>query len=171
MNLKKQKLVNLDDNEKKKVRRVSWITFISVLLVCSILVGCFACAQDSSGSEPEMTVEQKTMYWKARLSNLRWVPMTDELNNGILAGMTAPVIAVTGYDAKTGICTVLIFSEDNKVIEGADIALKGEYGTIVLGSGDKWNLKFSEKNNVLYMTVTDENGKKVFYEGTALNKQ
>ena len=35
---------------------------------------------------------------------------------------------------------------------------------LVFQSDERWDVKFSEKNEVLYMTITDSNGKTVYYQ-------
>ena len=44
------------------------------------------------------------------------------------------------------------------------VVLSSESGDIDFGGDEKWSVKFSEKNEKLFMTVTDSNGVIVYYE-------
>ena len=46
----------------------------------------------------------------------------------------------------------------------AEIVLENESGTLRFVSEDTWNVKFSEKNDIMYMTITDSDGKTVYYQ-------
>ena len=49
-------------------------------------------------------------------------------------------------------------------LDSATIELTSESGKLVFQSDERWDVKFSEKNEVLYMTITDSDGKTVYYQ-------
>ena len=54
--------------------------------------------------------------------------------------------------------------DEETYLDCASIELTSESGKLVFQSEDRWDVRFSEKNEVLYMTITDSNGKTVYYQ-------
>ena len=54
--------------------------------------------------------------------------------------------------------------DDTNYLDCAEIALSSEEGKLVFQSDERWDVKFSEKNEILYMTITDSTGKTVYYQ-------
>lgn len=44
------------------------------------------------------------------------------------------------------------------------IELSSDSGKLIFESDEQWDIKFSEKNEVLFMTITDSDGKTVYYQ-------
>jgi len=59
--------------------------------------------------------------------------------------------------------TYFLFAND-EVMKGVAVDLTSESGTITFSDEDVWTIKFSEKNNILYMTIKDSDEKEVFYQ-------
>ncbi len=76
---RKQKYTDLDEAGKLKVRKASLMSLVITVIVCSVIVGCFACKQENT-PDPKtvMTDKQKAAYWTASIADLRWFPQTDE---------------------------------------------------------------------------------------------
>lgn len=157
---KKQKLVDLDKTDKAKIARVSVVALASVAIICCILVGCFACSQGPKNVKvPEMTAEQKVSYWKGMADDVLWGPTNDD----VLDGLPGPSDAMTHIDIGTGNFVIDFLYMDFSFKTGR-VVLSSESGDIVFGETQKWSIKFSEKNEKLFMTVTDSNGVIVYYE-------
>ena len=157
---KKQKLVDLDSEDKAKIARVSIVALASVAIACCILVGCFACSQAPKNvTAPEMTPEQKATYWKNEATDVLWGPT----NEDILDSLYAPSDAKTYIDPGTGNLLIDFLFMDAPFKTGK-VILSSESGDIDFGGDEKWSVKFSEKNEKLFMTVTDSNGVIVYYE-------
>ena len=60
--------------------------------------------------------------------------------------------------------SVYFLYPNDEVMKGVSVDLTSESGTITFSDEDVWTIKFSEKNNILYMTVKDSDGKEVFYQ-------
>ena len=159
---KKQKLVDLDSEDKAKIARVSVIALATVAIACCILVGCFACSQAPTNvTVPEMTPEQKVAYWKNEVADVLWEPTNDDDLDGL--SIYGPCDARTYIDPGKGDLLIdFLFLE--ATVKTGKIVLSSESGDIDFGLDGKWSVKFSEKNEKLFMTVTDSNGVIVYYE-------
>ena len=162
---KMKKLADLNKDEKEKVRKVTLTTFTIVILVCAILVGCFACKQ-AQEIDPQtvMTDEQKANYWKSQIIGVDWKPMTDASHDGILKGLYLPRDAKTDLDGGTGSLVIMFMYNESDVMDSALVVLSSESGQLRFATEEVWTVKFSEKNEVLYMTITDSNEKTVYYQ-------
>ena len=156
---KKQKLVDLDSNDKAKIAKVSIIALATVAIACCILVGCFACTQAPNVTVPEMTPEQKATYWKSTVDDVLWTPTNDD----VLDGLYYPSEAKTYINPGTG-NLMIYFLLMGTPLKTGKIILSSESGDIDFGLDGKWSVKCSEKNEKLFMTVTDSNGVIVYYE-------
>ena len=156
---KKQKLVDLDSNDKAKIAKVSIIALATVAIACCILVGCFACTQAPNVTVPEMTPEQKATYWKSTVDDVLWTPT----NNDVLEGLLGPSEAKTYINPGTGNLMIYFLFMETPFKTGK-VVLSSESGDIEFSGEEKWSVKFSEKNEKLFMTVTDSNGVIVYYE-------
>ena len=165
-NEKKKKIKELSKDEKSRLVRTAAITLSAVAIVCCILVGCFACKQDvgNVNADTVMTDEQKASYWKAQIIGVSWEPMTDATNDGVLKGLFLPRDARTDMDGNTGLTVIHFMFNETDVMDSAEIVLTNESGELRFASDDVWTVKFSEKNDVLFMTITDSDGKVVYYQ-------
>lgn len=162
---KKKNYADLDEAGKLKIMRASLITIGVIALACCFLVGCFACKQDrTDDSKAQMTDEQKAAYWSAMIADIQWSPQTDETHDGILKDMLLARDAKTMFDASTGNLMLYFLFDDGSFFTNAKITLTNESGKLVFESDEQWDVKFSEKNEILYMTITDSNGKTVYYQ-------
>ncbi len=164
MTAKKQKLVDLTQEEKGKVKKVTLMTLCGVVMVCIILVGCFACTQDSGQPTVQMTAEQKIQYWTAQIIDTDWAPQTDASNDGVLDGMFMARDAKTNMDTSTGLTLIYFMADENTIFDTAQIILQSDEGIIKLANDDEWHVKFSEKNEIKYMTIKDTKDKTVYYQ-------
>lgn len=157
---KKQKLVDLDSNDKAKIARVSIIALASVAIACCILVGCFACSQAPKNvPATEMTPEQKASYWKSMADDVLWTPTNDDVLDGLVGASDAR----THIDSEKGDLVIdFLFME--VPFKTGKVVLSSESGEIAFSETQKWTVKFSEKNEKLFMTVTDSNSVTVYYE-------
>ena len=164
MSAKKQKLEDLDFSEKSRITKVSVVTLSLVAIVCCILVGCFACSQNSGIPSAEMTDEQKIAYWRAMAGDTAWEPTGDaafQRFGGI------PREARTSYDTNTGEFLIHFMLFGDSPLESGIIVLDSESGAIVFQDDERWSIRFSEKNGELFMTVNDRpdgSGVTVYYE-------
>ena len=164
MTAKKQNLVDLDSNEKSRITKVSVVTLALVAIVCCILVGCFACSQNSGLPSTGMSDEQKITYWKAMAGDTTWEP-TGEAT--FVRFLNVPREARTSYDAVTGEFLIHFLLPPDSTLETAVINLTSESGEIVFDGSGHWSIKFSEKNDELFMTLNDKpdgSGVTVYYE-------
>ena len=162
---KKSMYAELDEAGKKKVKQTSLLTIAITVITCLILVGCFACKQERT-DDPKtmMTDEQKVAYWTANISDVRWAPQTDDIHDGILKDMFLPREAKTVLDTTTLKPMIYFMLDDTNYLDCAEIALSSEEGKLVFQSDERWDIRFSEKNEILYMTITDSTGKTVYYQ-------
>ena len=162
---KKKNYAELDEAGKLKIMRASLLSIGIVALACCFLVGCFACKQDRTDDpKAQMTDEQKAAYWSAMIIDVQWSPQTDDTHDGILKDMFLPRDAKTLFDTNTGDLILYFLFDDGNFFTNAKINLTNESGKLVFASDDQWDVKFSEKNDILYMTITDSNGKTVYYQ-------
>ncbi len=162
---KKIKLADLSKEEKNKLRKTAVYSLLVTFLVCVILVGCFACSQQTPNEQqnPDKKAESQRLYWTGILSSdTDWNPQTNEQNDGILCGFDEAMTAHTNYDESTG-CLVIGFG-NKPYIEYGNITLSSCEGNIELSDGSVWSVKFSEKNGIKYMTIVDSEGKTVYYD-------
>ncbi len=159
---KKVTLSELDQTEKKKLTKVSLLSLMSVFVLCVFIVSCFACSQDA-GNKPsaEMTDEQKLVYWKGILPDTVWTVSTNEQNDGILEDQEAALNATVKYEEATDKFTIYFTYEGTKLLTG-NLELTSSKATITV-EDKTWSANFSEKNDTLYLTVTDSTNKKVYY--------
>ena len=163
MTMKKRKLEEMTGAEKKAVRKTMLYTLLGVALFCCVLISCFSCKNDMGPQTPELSDEQKAALWYTSIMDVFWTPQTDSSNDGILKDMFALRDAHTVYDQPTGKTLVYFLFSDDTVMTQATVILTNESGKLVFDSEDEWTVKFSEKNERLYMTITDSDGKTVFY--------
>ena len=162
---KKKMFTDLDDAGKLRIMRTSLLSIGIVALACCVLVGCFACKQDRTDDVvTQMTDEQKAAYWSAMIADVLWAPQTDATHDGVLKDMFLPREAKTQLDSTTLRPMIYFMLSDTDYLDSAIIELTSESGKLVFLSDDRWDVKFSEKNEVLFMTITDSNGKTVYYQ-------
>lgn len=162
---KKDTYANLDEAGKLKVMRASMLSIGIVALACCVLVGCFACKQERTDDpKTQMTDEQKVTYWTAIITDVRWAPQTDDTHDGVLKDMFLPREAKTLLDSTTLKPMVYFMLDEENYLDSATIELTSEEGKLVFQSEERWDVRFSEKNEVLFMTITDSNGKTVYYQ-------
>ena len=162
---KKKTYAELDEAGKIKILRASLLSIGIVALACCVLVGCFACKQDRTDDVvTQMTDEQKAAYWSTMVADVRWAPQTDDTHDGVLKDMFLPREAKTLLDGTTLRPMIYFMLDEQNYLDSAMIELSSESGKLVFQSDERWDVKFSEKNEVLYMTITDSNGKTVYYQ-------
>ena len=164
-NTNKTKFADLDESAKKKVRRISLLTIVITVIACCVLVGCFACKQERTDDpKTQMTDEQKVAYWTASITDIMWSPQTDDTHDGILKDLFLPREAKTLLDANTRKPLLYFMLDAENYLTTARIELTSDSGKLIFESDDQWDIKFSEKNEILYMTITDSDGKTVYYQ-------
>lgn len=161
---KKVKLTELSEKDKAKLRSTVLYSLSITTLVCAILVGCFACSQQTPTPQPsqEQTSERQRLYWTSILGDTQWEVQTNERNDGKLEGFKASLRASIIYDANAN-RLVLRFGSSQPFFKQGTIDLESCDGTVTFDDGKTWNVRFSEKNDVKYMTVVDSQGKTVYY--------
>ena len=166
MAIKKKKLEDMKEEERKKIVRTSLLILLGVAIFCGILISCFSCSQDPElpVTPPEPTNEQKAALWLSNIMDVWWFPQTDDTHDGILKGLFMPRDAHTVYDTETKKTLIYFMFNQDAVMLQAEIVLESESGTLKFVSEDIWDVKFSEKNDIMYMTVTDSDGKTVYYQ-------
>ena len=162
----KKKLGEMKEEERKKIIRTSLLILLGVAIFCGVLISCFSCTQDPAQpvTAPEMTDEQKASLWLSSIIDIWWFPQTDDTHDGVLKGLFLPRDAHTVYDAETKKSLIYFMFNQTAVMIQAEIVLENESGTLRFVSEDTWNVKFSEKNDIMYMTITDSDGKTVYYQ-------
>ena len=162
---KKQKFTDLDEAAKNKLKKMSALTLAMRALVCWVVGGCFACKQERT-DDPQtvMTDEQKAAYWTASIVDVTWKPQTDDTHDGVLKDLFLPREAKTLLDANTRAPLLYFMLNEEDYFTTARIELTSESGKLIFESEDQWDVKFSEKNEILYMTITDSDGKTVYYQ-------
>ncbi len=163
---KKIKLADLSKEEKNKLHTTAVCSLLVTFFICVILVGCFACSQQTPNEQQNQnkTAESQRLYWTGILNDTDWTPQTNATNDGILCGLSEALPAHIRYDESTR-CLVIGFG-NKPYIEYGNITLSSGEGKIELSDGSVWSVKFSEKNNVKYMTIVDSEGKTVYYDCT-----
>ena len=106
----------------------------------------------------------KVAYWTNIIVDVLWAPQTDDTHDGILKDMFLPREAKTTLDITTHDPMIYFMLNETDYLDSATIELTSEEGKLVFQSDEQWDVKFSEKNEVLYMTITDSNGKTVYYQ-------
>ncbi|MBO4393527.1 MAG: hypothetical protein J5800_04205 [Spirochaetales bacterium] len=141
------------------------LTCAITLIICCVLFGCFACKQERT-DDPKtmMTDEQKAAYWTAAITDVRWAPQTDDTHDGILKDMFLPRETKTVLDAITLKPMIYFMMNEEDYLDSATIELTSEEGKIVFQTEERWDVRFSEKDEILYMTITDSTGKTVYYQ-------
>lgn len=167
MGAKKKTLTELDAGEKSNVKKIVAAVFITVALSCVIAVGCLSCSIDYPIHQKQ-TDEQKVQYWQSKISDVLWFPMTDALNDGILKGLPNSMDVWTSTDDGKSFYLNFIRQKEknyNNYWLQAIIELVSESGMLIfMDEMEPWQVKFSEKNNKMCMTIIDSDGKKVFFE-------
>ena len=102
--------------------------------------------------------------WLSNIMDVWWLPQTDDTHDGILKGLFLPRDAHTVYDTETKKTLIYFMFNQDAVMLQAEIVLESESGKLKFVSEDIWDVKFSEKNEIMYMTVTDSDGKTVYYQ-------
>ena len=161
--MKKRKLEEMTRAEKGAVKKAMLYTLLGTALFCCILISCFSCRNDMGIKTPELTDQQKAAMWYTNIMDIRWIPQTDNTNDGILKNLFMPRDAQTVYDKSTGKTLIYFLFGDDTVMTEATVVLTNESGKLVFNTDDEWTVKFSEKNERMYMTITDSDGKTVFY--------
>ena len=162
---KKKLFTELDEAGKLKIMRASLVSIGIVALACCVLVGCFACKQERTDDpKTQMTDEQKAAYWLTMIADVKWAPQTDDTHDGVLKDMFLPREAKTLLDGTTLRPMIYFMLTETDYLDSATIELTSESGKLVFQSDERWDVKFSEKNEILYMTITDSNGKTVYYQ-------
>ncbi len=153
---KKVNLSNLEANEKKKLGKVSFLSIFSVFIACVIIVGCFACSQNSSVQlNKEQQAEIDRIYWENEVVGTKWIVSTSDKNSGILDGQSV-TLELEFANEKGVLCAY--FTHSNVKLLTGELALVSSEGTIEFPDGTKWGAKFSEKNNTRYLTISCRNG-------------
>lgn len=154
---KKIKLADLEHDEKKKLEKVSFLSIFSVFVICVFIVSCFACSQNAGVQlDKEQQEELDRVYWTNEIVDTTWQVSTSDKNNGILEGQTM-TMDLKFANVNGTICAY--FSTSDVEILTGKLALEGSKGILSLtADGKKWNVKFSEKNNVMYLTISWSNG-------------
>ena len=136
------------------------------VIVCLVIVGRFACTQENTkpAAQSVMTDEQKASYWTAKIMDVNWFPQTDATHDGILKDLFLARDARTVLDTNTGDLILYFLFDDGSFFTNAKITLTNESGKLLFESDDQWDVRFSEKNEIMYMTITDSNGKTVYYQ-------
>lgn len=111
-----------------------------------------------------MTDEQKVAYWTASITDVRWAPQTDDTHDGVLKDMFLPREAKTVLDGTSLELVIYFMLTRDDYLDSATIELTSEEGKLVFQSDERWDVRFSEKNEILYMTITDSTGKTVYYQ-------
>lgn len=161
---KKIKLADLSKEEKDKLRTTAVYSLLVTFFICVILVGCFACSQQTPNEQQnsDKIAESQRLYWTGILNGTDWTPQTNGTNDGILCGLSEALPAHINYDESTS-CLVIGFG-DTPYLEYGNITLSSCEGKIKLSDASVWSVKFSEKNSVKYMTIVDSEGKTVYYD-------
>ena len=161
---KKVKLTELSEKDKAKLRSTVLYALSITTLVCAILVSCFACSQQTPTPQPsqEQTTERQRLYWTSILGDTQWEPQTNERNDGKLEGFRTALKANIIYDA-TSNRLVIRFGSSQPFFKQGIIDLGSCDGTVTFDDGKTWSIRFSEKNEVKYMTIVDSQNKTVYY--------
>lgn len=161
---KKVKLTELTAKDKAKLRSTMLYTLSITTLVCAILVSCFACAQQTPTPQPsqEQNAEKQRLYWTSILVDTQWEPQTNERNDGKLEGFKAALRANIIYDPNAN-GLVIRFGSSQPFFKQGHVELSNSEGSIAFDDGKTWSVRFSEKNEVRYMTIVDSQGKTVYY--------
>ena len=157
---------DLDEAGKTKVRKASFMSLAITVIVCLVIVGCFACTQENTKPDAQsvMTDEQKVAYWTAKIMDVSWFPQTDDTHDGILKDLFLARDARTVLDTNTGDLILYFLFDEENFFTSAKINLTNESGKLVFESDEQWDIRFSEKNEIMYMTITDSNGNTVYYQ-------
>lgn len=161
---KKVNLSDLEKDEKKKLGKVSFVTIFSVFIACVIMVGCFACAQ-SPGGKPskEQQAQMDKIYWSSAVDGTQWTVTVKDDNKGILEGQKSTLGLKFKLEEDGSIAAY--FSEGDTTVLSGKLNLVSNTGSIDFEDEEeikKWDVKFSEKNNVRYLTISCGNGN-VYY--------
>ena len=78
--------------------------------------------------------------------------------------MFLPREAKTVLDSITLEPMIYFMIDEEAYLDSATIELTSEEGKLVFQSDERWDVRFSEKNEILYMTITDSTGKRVYYQ-------
>lgn len=153
---KKLNLSNLEVDEKKKLGKVSFLSILSVFIACVIIVGCFACSQNSGVQlNKEQQAEIDRVYWENEVVGTKWKVSTTDKNNGILDGQS--VTLDLEFANESGVLYAYFTYSGTKLLTG-ELTLVSSEGTIKFPNGTKWGAKFSEKNNIRYLTISCRTG-------------
>lgn len=161
---KKIKLAELSSQEKARLRNTVLCTLSAVLVVCAVLVGCFACSiqNPTPPSGQQQTSEGQRLYWLGVLDGTSWMPQTNESNDGRLEGFRKALPAGVSFDAKTNVLTIR-FGGSHPYFKTGTIVLESQDGTISFDDGTVWSVRFSEKNAERTMTIVDSKGTTVYF--------
>lgn len=156
---KKIHLSNLEKNEKKKLGKVSFVTIFSVFIACVIMVGCFACSQNTvtqPNKEQQATMDK--IYWTNEVVDTKWTASTNSKNNFLDDQEEALDLEFAAENDGT-ICAY--FSLSGVTVFTGTLTLDSSEGSIDFVDKEKekkWDVKFSEKNDVRYLTISCGNG-------------
>lgn len=160
--VKKQKLEDISIDEKKHVILICESVLLGAVLLALFMVSCVACSMGPD-PEPEMTNEQKAAYWSVAVMDAYWYPMVDGNHNGILKNLYAPRDVKTVFDSNSRQLIAYFMFDPENFMDSAVLTLESEFGKLNFDTEDEWTVKFSEKNEIKYMTITDSDGKVVYY--------
>ena len=157
---------DLDEAGKTKIGKASFMSLAITVIVCLVIVGCFACKQENTMPDAQsvMTDEQKVAYWTAKIMDVNWFPQTDDTHDGILKDLFLARDARTVLDSNTSALIIYFMIDEDNFLINASIELENEAGKLIFESEDQWDVRFSEKNEIMYMTITDSDGKTVYYQ-------
>lgn len=154
---KKIHLSNLEKNEKKKLGKVSFVTIFSVFIACVIMVGCFACSQNTvtqPNKEQQATMDK--IYWTNEVVDTKWTASANSKNNFLDGQDEALDLEFAAEDNGT---IYAYFSLSDVAVYTGVLALESSEGSIdFVDEEKKWDVKFSEKNDVRYLTISCGNG-------------
>lgn len=160
---KKITLANLDSGEKKKLGKVTFASLFSVFVLCIFIVSCFACSQNPGGQvSKEQQAAADKLYWKDAVAGTKWVVSTSARNDGKLEGQTLVLDLEITYEKSSDKLYVYFSSGGVQILNG-ELTLQSSEGKIAIVDGKNWNAKFSEKNDIKYLTISCSNGKDVYY--------
>ena len=163
--IKKQKIEEINAEEKKQVIKLGKTVILSVVVSCILVIGCISCSLNTDVRPQEMTSVEKLAYWSEAVVDKYWYHVETPNYDAILEGFDSPLDIKTKLDDKTNkLVAEFVTPDENGInIGSAELKLSSEYGLLELEEY-QWDVKFSEKNNVMYLVITDGKAKEVHYQ-------
>ena len=159
---KKIHLCNLEKNEKKKLGKVSFVTIFSVFIASVIMVGCFACSQNPAGQpSKEQRAKNDKIYWMNEVVGTKWTVTAEGDNKGFLDGQDCTLDLEFKLE-NSGEISAYFSTEGITILTGELTLISSEGSIDFVEEEKKWDVKFSEKNNIRYLTISCGNGN-VYY--------